>query len=669
MELGRTQILTDIIHGTIIYSGIEKEIIGSPIFNRLHRVLQSSLVYLTYSSNKVKRFEHSIGAMYLAGEIFYSSISNTSTAENTESASVFNDFFKEIKDEIIKWRKDENLQFINSETANEYKARDNSILKAPIPESSFYNMYMPGNVDSVDKLPYLVVFQSIRLAALLHDVGHMPYSHVMESILKELVEYVLNIDEENRNKNQTDFIEIMSEYSDDAIHEKIGMILIKKIEESILSNLPKKRNDNYLFLMMVLYFARKILASKPGDNTIFSDLHLIISSVLDADRLDFCSRDLLCSGLQISPINYGKIIPRYTLIRMPWAVTPLVEKNNKDIKRDKRFYFAPSTISIDNIEDVINRRWMDYSLINYHHRVQKHEALMQDVLVELAKEELNSDDELPKIDYILPPNVSSIWQILKLINSNEPIEYLFIQLDDSWLDTILKNNFFSRYKNEYSALSKNAKDIFWNKFDELISAKRHYLSYFKRNDEFKNFDEDLYNIIRDELNTNKDLENIDFLYSTTIKQCEYIEFIKERGTFFFNSILITVSELADNFDLLNCIERYLKNEIDIINVSDVFIRSNQFNLGYSTTTTPLYLVESNNKIIQIEEISSQHNDLKAKQCNSAAFHLYYLPSFDDEHGELNKVNLNDINDKLLKAGKLAIVDLIKKLNEGLTMSQ
>ena len=77
INFNKTQQMTDIINESIQYSGIEKEVIGTPIYNRLHRVLQNSMVYLTYPSNKVKRFEHSVGTMHLAGEIFYYSVQRT----------------------------------------------------------------------------------------------------------------------------------------------------------------------------------------------------------------------------------------------------------------------------------------------------------------------------------------------------------------------------------------------------------------------------------------------------------------------------------------------------------------------------------------------------------------------------------------------------------------
>lgn len=69
--------IVDIIHGVIPYNGLEAMIMENPIFARLQRVLQSSLVYLTYPSNKVHRFEHSIGVMHLSSNFFFHSIINS----------------------------------------------------------------------------------------------------------------------------------------------------------------------------------------------------------------------------------------------------------------------------------------------------------------------------------------------------------------------------------------------------------------------------------------------------------------------------------------------------------------------------------------------------------------------------------------------------------------
>lgn len=58
--------LNDSIHGLIPLSEYEKRIISSIGFNRLHDVYQNSTVYLTFPTNRTKRFEHSIGTMKLS---------------------------------------------------------------------------------------------------------------------------------------------------------------------------------------------------------------------------------------------------------------------------------------------------------------------------------------------------------------------------------------------------------------------------------------------------------------------------------------------------------------------------------------------------------------------------------------------------------------------------
>ena len=94
--------LNDSIHGLIPLSEYEKRIISSVGFNRLHDVYQNSTVYLTFPTNRTKRFEHSIGTMKLCSDMFFSSVLNA-TSENLDAFyNIFNDEYKKIIDEIAK---------------------------------------------------------------------------------------------------------------------------------------------------------------------------------------------------------------------------------------------------------------------------------------------------------------------------------------------------------------------------------------------------------------------------------------------------------------------------------------------------------------------------------------------------------------------------------------
>lgn len=83
--------INDSIHGLIRLTAFEKGILASPEFNRLHDVYQNSTVYLTFPSNRTKRFEHSIGCMYLCSEMFYRAINQCGSRV---AGQIFQGFFR-----------------------------------------------------------------------------------------------------------------------------------------------------------------------------------------------------------------------------------------------------------------------------------------------------------------------------------------------------------------------------------------------------------------------------------------------------------------------------------------------------------------------------------------------------------------------------------------------
>lgn len=60
----------DPIHGVIKISEIEKWFLYQKPFNRLKRIKQNTFLYYVFPSANHTRFEHSIGVMRLASDIF-----------------------------------------------------------------------------------------------------------------------------------------------------------------------------------------------------------------------------------------------------------------------------------------------------------------------------------------------------------------------------------------------------------------------------------------------------------------------------------------------------------------------------------------------------------------------------------------------------------------------
>lgn len=633
----KSKTMSDIIHGTIEYSGIEGEIISTPIFNRLQRISQSSLAFLTFPSNKVKRFEHSVGTMYLSGEIFYNSICNSDDR-------VASEFFETIVSEIKEWRSATRQTELPRELKN---VKSDKILKeSPYPRCPFYYSYFPANLDNKYAFPYYVAFESIRVAGLLHDVGHLPYSHILENALKNLyinAENDLHIDENVKSE----FLDIMSPFvkGNDAIHEEFGKLLVNSIKQCVLDNLSHEQESDisYFFLLLVFDFAQKILCSKFTDNTVFADMHLIISGVVDSDRLDYCSRDYYCAALDKSIFNYKRFFQGYTLI-------------SKKLEGDNHthFLFAPSVKNLLMIEELLRKRYRIYSDINYHHRVHKHEIILEKVICDLGVRELENMETIENLPNVLPLEVSSIWKLVKeLKNDTMWLEYQLIQMDDSWLDTLLKHKFFEIYQETYSSVKEHGTEIQWNQFDELISTRKHYCSLIKRSSDFQLLDEEFYNMF-----ISSDWENSTIKEKVSVfKNMKYGDFVKNNKSLFFNYCIkhITKELAIDEKKVLyyQCVEDLFNKNLPE-KILNCIIRSSRFSCGLNTIKSPVFLVGDLSKEIRLEQLSFQRDSFLVEEALTPPFHFYYLPDY-NEIGVPYDVDIKELINPLAKC----LVDSLK----------
>jgi len=130
----------------------------------------------------------------------------------------------------------------------------------------------------------------MRVAALLHDIGHYPYSHLMEFVDRDRhrASYLLN----PKVKRGSAPAPKVERYPD---HEKIGQLVISKREDMFQ---PLKAND---------IDPEEIASIIRGEHTRQAFNQLIHSS-LDMDRMDYLVRDALGTG-----VPYGKIDLHYLL--------------------------------------------------------------------------------------------------------------------------------------------------------------------------------------------------------------------------------------------------------------------------------------------------------------------------------------------------------------------
>lgn len=453
--------ITDSIHGTIYISELEYKMMSTPFFNRLNDVYQSSTVYMTFPSNRTKRFEHSLGTMELTGQMFYSAITNASSDVRKQFLDSLLDTFGEIterlndvellgesdfycanKEKLGNLVYDDDIQnnmriferalSVNGLTSvlSDYALRKQEVNFLDILEPKETN---PVLVMAKYDFVYQCCLQALRIAALFHDIGHPPFSHIIEDTLKKLSKNNLskynNVKKKkfgsivnklmNPEKIAPMLLEYQSNHDDEkAFHEQIGLNILYnascRVWEQFLASLGDDLSDQLmvLYLVTVFEFTFAILQEK---TMMFSSLHRIIDGTIDTDRLDYIVRDSRNSGVDWGNIPYSRIV----------NCSKLVYYNNQ-------FKIAfPEKVSED-LDDLIVNRYKIFQRINYHHRSIKTSILMQRSVEMLAEDYLMQDEKneiLPEIRYL--------WTAIDGAFSLKNKENRLTQWTDSWLISIL----------------------------------------------------------------------------------------------------------------------------------------------------------------------------------------------------------------------------------------
>jgi len=234
--------IRDPLYGYIYITKDEKGIIDTDVFQRLDRLLQTPSAHFVYPNATHTRKAHSLGVMHLA----HQSLCEILYRQCRDIQRIIHPFFT--KSCVI--RRDNGIDSLNLELSSEYWNRTSLI----------------------------DLIATFRISALLHDIGHGPFSHIFEDVCNTLYD-----------EGKCDYFK-HEEMSKNIINEKLSEYMKCISSEDVVDILTGNKKE-------------------------FSFVSSLIDGPYDVDKLDYLGRDAYHAGTyEYGNIDYERIISGFRIL-------------------------------------------------------------------------------------------------------------------------------------------------------------------------------------------------------------------------------------------------------------------------------------------------------------------------------------------------------------------
>ncbi len=430
------RMVNDTVYGHIAYTGLEEKFLQSKIVNRLMFVSQNALAYFAFPSITTKRYIHSLGTMHVASYMFKYSLINASSKNRSK-------FLKKARSSIKKLIKENELEL----DLKSLKIKDKTLL-------TFATAF-----SEKENVTYLILLQALRLAGLLHDVGHLPFSHQTEYALKRLYQSLEKI--KSPSKEQKKFLKFYRDITHNGelvLHESVGYEYL-----NMLFNYEVSEQSNSSKALVKLYY---LMVENIFDDVIteafsYATLHQFIASTVDADRIDYINRDMLASGYISTSADLLRITREAVLI-----------------EENKQFKLSFMTSALHDIEHLLESRFNLYKKVFFTHNISRLDTLLEKVITFLAKDYLSL---VPK-DKLLYQTIAMLWKFNAEQNPSKQLD-IISQLDENWLISLFKKEYF---KIKYQLTLTYQERYYLAAFEDILFGKNIFKANWKNLSEFYN---------------------------------------------------------------------------------------------------------------------------------------------------------------------------------------
>ncbi len=216
-------------------------------------------------------------------------------------------------------------------------------------KKALWKLESPLYASGVEKKKFVFLFKNLTMAALLHDVGHAPFSHLGEKYYRP-DEIRGEIDKQIRKKE----IKIDPTIFDvGSAHELMSCCIILDKYYDLL----KSRDDDYDLDLI----CRCIVGNKFDTLDMWPEniaIELLCSRTIDMDKLDYLMRDAIMTGLSIPRIDVSRLF-----------------RNMQINERTKKLTFRHQAIQV--IQNIIDSRDSLFMWVYNHHTVVYTDFLLE----------------------------------------------------------------------------------------------------------------------------------------------------------------------------------------------------------------------------------------------------------------------------------------------------
>ena len=202
--------------------------------------------------------------------------------------------------------------------------------------------------------------EELRLAALLHDVGHSFFSHLSEHLIGVKFQDTFESIKEIQLFHNREPGEILS-------YLIVASPRFQRLLENILTYYKRKVNIERI---------TRLVIGKPKEPELFAYLGDIISGPFDADKLDYLIRDCRFTGIR-ADVDTDRVIISSEIMKNPKKFKGFQKRAGQEAEVFSNRNLIMKSSGVSNLEQIVLNKILLFPAIYHHHKVRALECMVK----------------------------------------------------------------------------------------------------------------------------------------------------------------------------------------------------------------------------------------------------------------------------------------------------